>query len=77
MNVSERHARKRGQLLAAEGEPEVIGVERGGTSHVLHLIPNSVDTFDEWVWVACTARGTVRPMQADTGCALDRRRSIF
>jgi hypothetical protein len=47
LRVAERDACKRGQLLVPQAEPEVLRVERDGTRHILHLIPDAVNASHE------------------------------
>src|SRR6185436_11422089 len=55
--VTKRDVRERGELLVFEREPEVLRVERGRPSHILHLITNAVNALDECVW--CVLAGDV------------------
>ena len=54
IRVSQRDVGERRQLLMLQCETQTPGVKRHGARDVLHLIPNSVDRFDE---TGCICRG--------------------
>src|SRR5262245_31598102 len=52
LRVTKRDARKRGELLVFQLEPEVLCIERDGASDILHLISDAVNAPDEGVWLS-------------------------
>src|SRR5207249_4816265 len=60
--VSERHARKRGQLLVFQRETEMISVKGRRSRDIRHLIANTVQTED----ASCLTHHTLLRFRRDT-----------